>query len=484
MDPSHDASLIMRDQVLAALMEEGIFLSPEAFDFVLGQSDPLGFVRKAVEVMPQMPLVITIQDIRDAYCTSSTRSSCPPPPAPPPVKRGEVKVLKDITGNSTCEGNIIDFARYFNDRFQSIKRILVRRRELVGCVSITKAMQLEREVRCIGIVNEVRTTKNGHKMIEIEDEDGKGLVLITKESPLIDEQVIQDEVIGVVGKVAKKGGMIVANEIVRPDVPITGSMAPSDSSAQIAFLSDIHVGSITFLREKWEHMIKWTKAQAKKEGLGYVLVPGDCVDGIGIFPDQEEELEIEDIFEQYRSLAELLKELPDHIQIIVQPGNHDAVRLAEPQPAFSDEIARLFDSSVLLVGNPCYLEIEGRVILSYHGKSMDDLVNAIQGLTYNHPLEAMREMLRRRHLAPIYGGKTAIAPEKKDHLVIDQVPDIFVTGHVHSAGISDYRGVRLINASTWQDQTSFQRMHNFVPDPAKVPMVHLGTGKCSIKDFS
>lgn len=474
----------MRDQVLAALMEEGVFLSPEAVDFVLGQSDPLGFVRKAVEVMPQMPLVITIQDIRDAYCTSSTRDSCPPPPAPPPVKRGEVKVLKDITGNSTCEGNIIDFARYFNDRFQSIKRILVRRRELVGCVSITKAMQLEREVRCIGIVNEVRTTKNGHKMIELEDEDGKGLVLITKESPLIDEQVIQDEVIGVVGKVAKKGGMVVANEIIRPDVPITGSMAPSDSSAQIAFLSDIHVGSITFLREKWGHMIKWTKTQAKKEGLEYVLVPGDCVDGIGIFPDQEEELEIEDIFEQYRSLAELLKELPDHIQIIVQPGNHDAVRLAEPQPAFSDEIARLFDSSVLLVGNPCYLEIEGRVILSYHGKSMDDLVNAIQGLTYNHPLEAMREMLRRRHLAPIYGGKTAIAPEKKDHLVIDQVPDIFVTGHVHSAGISDYRGVRLINASTWQDQTSFQRMHNFVPDPAKVPMVHLGTGKCSIKDFS
>jgi DNA polymerase II small subunit len=434
--------------------------------------------------MPQMPLVITIQDIREAYCSSPIKDSCPPLPAPAPVKRGEVKILKDITGNSTCEGNIIDFARYFNDRFQSIKRILVRRRELVGCVPITKALQLERDVRCIGIVNEVRTTKNGHKMIELEDEEGKGLVLITKESPLIDEQVIQDEVIGVVGKVAKKGGMIVANEIVRPDVPITGSMEPSDSSAQIAFLSDIHVGSITFLREKWDRMAKWAKTQAKKEGLQYILVPGDCVDGIGIFPDQEEELEIEDIFDQYHLLAELLKELPDNIQIIVQPGNHDAVRLAEPQPAFTDEISRLFDSSVLQVGNPCYLEIEGRIILSYHGKSMDDLVNAIQGLTYNHPLEAMREMLRRRHLAPIYGGKTAIAPEKKDHLVIEQVPDIFVTGHVHSAGISDYRGVRLINASTWQDQTSFQRMHNFVPDPAKVPMVHLGTGKCSIKDFN
>jgi DNA polymerase II small subunit len=474
----------MRELVLAALIEDGIFLSPDAVDFVMGQSDPLSFVRKAVEVMPQMPLVITIQDIRDAYCTSPIGDSCPPPSPTPPVKRGEVKVLKDISGNSTCEGNIIDFARYFNDRFQSIKRILVRRRELVGCVPISKAMQLEREVRIIGIVNDVRTTKNGHKMIELEDEEGKGLVLITKDSPLIDEQVIQDEVIGVVGKVAKKGGMVVANDIIRPDIPVTGSMAHSDSSAQIAFLSDIHVGSITFLKEKWGRMAKWAKTQAKKEGLEYILVPGDCVDGIGIFPDQEEELEIEDIFEQYHQLAELLKDLPDHVQMIVQPGNHDAVRLAEPQPAFTDEIAQLFDSSVLLVGNPCYLEIEGRVVLSYHGKSMDDLVNAIQGLSYNRPLDAMREMLKRRHLAPIYGGKTAIAPEKKDHLVIDQVPDIFVTGHVHSAGISDYRGVRMINASTWQDQTSFQRMHNFVPDPAKVPMVHLGTGKCSIKDFN
>jgi len=465
-------------------MEEGIFLSPEALEFVMGQRDPLSFVRQAVETMPQMPLVITVQDLRDVFCSAPLSEACPPSPPPAPMRRGEVKILKDITGNSTCEGNIIDFARYFNDRFQTIKRILSRRRELGGSMPIVKAMQLEREVRCIGLVNEVRTTKNGHTMIEMEDEEGKGLVFINKESDLKDAHVIQDEVIGVVGKIAKKGGMIVASEIVRPDIPISPGMAFSDSSSQMAFISDIHVGSTTFLGAKWERMVRWARTDAVREGVRYVMIPGDCVDGIGIYPDQEEELEIEDIFEQYRSLAEKLKEIPDGIQLIVQPGNHDAVRLAEPQPAFPEEIARMFDSSVMFVGNPCYLEVEGRVILSYHGKSMDDLVNAIQGLSYNHPLEAMREMLRRRHLAPIYGGKTQLAPEKKDHLVIDQVPDIFVTGHVHGAGVSEYRGVRLINASTWQDQTSFQRMHNFVPDPAKVPVVHLGTGKCIIKDFN
>ena len=99
-------------------------------------------------------------------------------------------------------------------------------------------------------------------------------------------------------------------------------------------------------------------------------------------------------------------------------------------------------------------------------------------------MEVMEAMLKRRHLAPIYGKKTPLAPEKKDYMVIDPVPDIFVTGHVHGAGHSEYRGVKLINASTWQSQTEFQKMHNFNPDPAILPLVHLGTGKVTMKDFN
>ena len=137
----------------------------------------------------------------------------------------------------------------------------------------------------------------------------------------------------------------------------------------------------------------------------------------------------------------------------------------------------MFDSNAILIGNPCYLKIEGRTILSYHGKSFDDLMSSVVGLNYSKPIEAMKEMLKRRHMAPMYGGKTPLAPEPKDMMVIDTIPDIFVTGHVHGAGLSHYKGVRLINASTWQSQTSFQKMHNFTPDPAKLYLVHLGTGE-------
>lgn len=176
--------------------------------------------------------------------------------------------------------------------------------------------------------------------------------------------------------------------------------------------------------------------------------------------------------------------IPKNIKLIMMPGNHDAVRLAEPQPALPADIRSMFDATISFVGNPCYLNIEGRTILAYHGRSMDDFVSNVRNLSHSVPDEIMKEMLRRRHVAPIYGEKTALAPEQKDYLVIDRVPDIFVTGHVHACKLAEYRGIKLVNASAWQSQTSFQRMHNQIPEPAKVPMISLGTGEMWVQDFS
>src|SRR3972149_5967931 len=114
---------------------------------------------------------------------------------------------------------------------------------------------------------------------------------------------------------------------------------------------------------------------------------------------------------------------------------------------------------------------------------MDDFVSALPGRTYAKPLEAMREMLRKRHLAPIYGGKTPIAPEAEDHLIIDAVPDIFVTGHVPPAPGRGHRGGGIVTSSTWQAQTSYQKMHNIEPVPARLPIVDLGTGEAFLKAF-
>ena len=96
----------------------------------------------------------------------------------------------------------------------------------------------------------------------------------------------------------------------------------------------------------------------------------------------------------------------------------------------------------------------------------------------------MKHMLKKHHLAPTYGGHTPIAPEHSDYMIIDQAPDIFVTGHVHLSTIDEYRGVTLINASSWQAQTEYQKMKNFIPDPAKLPIVDLKSRNVTMMDFN
>lgn len=406
----------------------------------------------------------------------------------------QIEILSDVTGNSTCEGAISDFTKYFNDRLAKLKKLLKGRREMVGFVPISRAKAGgQAEVKLVGIVAEVRTTKNGHRLLELEDESGSVNVLApASDSQLLLEAdtVIEDEVIGVICKPPGRGDLLILQKIVRPDVPMQGQARRSPKSAAVAVLSDIHFGSKTFLADDWERFLRWInlewgdsrmKALARK--VKYLVINGDVVDGIGIFPGQEEELAIVDAYDQYQYAGEQLARIRDDVRIFVLPGNHDLVRPAEPQPALPRKYADLFPASVTHVGNPCKISVEGVEFLAYHGRSMDDWITRVAGMKYEYPLKVMEEMVQRRHMVPVYGLRTPIAPEHKDYLAIDTVPDVFITGHVHAAGLGSYRGVTLINASCWQAQTAYQKMHGFQPEPSKVPIVELDTGKPLMIDF-
>jgi DNA polymerase II small subunit len=482
----------MKKRILQLLTEKGVLVDPSAAEALSKLSDPMACVDRILEDVENRPLILSKEDV-DGYsgCVEQETLVKTPPRRPASEELAakkavtpSIRVVKDITGDSTCVGDIIDFTKLFNDRYTSIKRILAKRRELAGIIPISKAKKVQRDVRLVGILNDTRTTKNGHTLLEIEDETDKIQVLVMKGPRKAGDGFIKDEVLGISGSFSKDGEIVIAKEIIRPDVPMNSTMARNGSDSVLAFVSDIHVGSDTFLPNEWKRFMEWLQKDPSAKDIRYMMMPGDLVDGIGIYPGQEDELLIEDVFAQYSELSEMVKAIPDWIKVVMMPGNHDAVRLAEPQPALSKDVQDMFDSNIMFVGNPCYLDLEGRLVLAYHGRSMDDYIKNVPGLDYAHPLEAMREMLRRRHMAPVYGERTALAPEKKDYLVIDQVPNIFVTGHVHKCGVAEYRGIKLVNASAWQSQTEFQRMHNQVPDPAKVPMIHLGTGEMWIEDFS
>lgn len=400
----------------------------------------------------------------------------------------EIKVHYDITGNSVTEGKMSDINSCFSDRLEKIRKMIIANsnlpkppQEIARLNSEYSRYQgYENTVVAIGLVNEPRYTKNGHLMWGIEDETGEMTCLLTKrqgddrdraQEMILESGLMPDDVLGVSGSFSQTGDVFYVSDLFFP-LKQKHQKSSSEHGVSVAFLSDIHVGSKTFLEVQWHKMVRWFNTDPLAKTIKYLILSGDCVDGVGIYPGQDKELAIPDLYGQYTEFARLLELLPEWVECVMLPGNHDAVRPAEPQPTFEKDIQQDYNSTTF-VGNPCDFSLNGVRVLSYHGKSIDDFVAGLRTVTYSDPVEAMRQMLRRRHLAPQWGGKTPLSPEPEDGLVINEVPDIFVTGHVHGHACVDFKGTTLICSSTWQDQTSYQRMLGFQPKPCMLTIVNL-----------
>ncbi len=401
-------------------------------------------------------------------------------------RKDEIKILKDVTGKSACRGTIEDFVAHFNSRFEKISSIL---RNRVKAIPISSLSKIKAEtVEIVGFVNSVRELNENRAMIEIEDRTGRARVYAEGKVKEQAMELFGDEVIGITGRPA--GRSIIAERIVFPEVPMNGN-GKSRKNFSVVFISDIHFGSNTFLHDSWDKFVSWVNCESGNrklddiaESVRYIFVAGDVVDGIGVYPDQDKELEIDDINRQYEFAAEQFDRIRKEVKIIISPGNHDAVRQAEPQPALPKEFSDLFSNNAIHVGNPSYIDVEGVKVLMYHGRSLDDIISKVSRLRYEKPQNAMIELLKRRHLAPLYGERSPIAPEKDDYLVIDDVPDVVHSGHVHTYGTAFYRGVLLVNSSTWQSQTEFQKKVNLNPMPGYVAVYQPGGNLFRLKFYS
>ncbi|KKK42353.1 hypothetical protein LCGC14_0604410 [marine sediment metagenome] len=408
----------------------------------------------------------------------------------------QFEILKDPTGKIYTNGGYNDFYDLTINKFRRLQKLIRKRPEVQNFDNISNILRLsnQAEVSLVGLVNNYRKTKNGNFFLTLEDLTGLINVIIredveNQDNTKLAEKTIGDQMVYIKGTYRPgeqgKKGIIFVNYITKIDIPQDYNPNKSDDPLSIALISDIHIGSKEFVEKLWNRFINFlrgkigNKNQRERAGrIKYIIINGDLVDGIGIYPSQKNDLKIIDIYNQFNMASKLLSEIPDYIKIFYSSGNHDPVRVAIPRPAVPKKYSSgLIDIGVTCIGNPSIIKTHNVNTLVFHGDSILDLNMLIPTLQNNKAAECMKEFLKCRHMAPTFGKKTQIAPLNRDWLVIDKIPDIFHTGHIHINDMGVYNNITLVNSGCFQSQTDFMKSLGIIPTPGILSTIELDTLK-------
>lgn len=481
-------------EILLGMVEKGVLVSPELFEKHIDEETLKEISKKDMDYLDEK----FIKEFQEEKKTNKQQNKQQNEP--------KIRIIQSYNVPPK-KRNFQDFVSLFNNRYTNISQMLKNRQELTGITSISrlKTKNQNDKATIIGMVLEKATTKNNNIVLTVEDPTGKTNVVIinnekNKEIYDLALDISLDEVIGITGSWVNTA--IFPDKITFPDIPLSKELKKQKEEEYMAIIGDTHFGSKVFMKEEFEKFIEWIQAKSGNEEqknivkkIKYLILPGDIVEGVGIYPSQEEDLEIIDIQEQYEEASRCLKMIPEHIEIIAMSGNHDAGRLSEPQETpFKDMAKALWNmQNVTLVSNPAYVnigktnEFPGFDLLLYHGGSLiyySDNVPSIRAAGGQKRSDLiMKYLLQRRHLAPAHGSTLYLPDSEKDYLLIDLVPDFFITGHIHRSSVANYRNVTMINASCWTETTDDQIKRGLEPLPGRVILVNLKTRQVKLINF-
>lgn len=487
-----NSSEIGAAEIVNRVLSEGLFINRAALDLLRKSNTKEAYekmISKAITMTKEEKSnTVEVKHVLAAMSISQGEVAEPVQASRVPLGRemdSEVELIYNPPDRMPVSDSVESRTQYFQNRLRKLERILRSRPDYSSPVPIGEISRSSSQAPFKAIV--MITKKEGRRLV-VEDLEGSATVMLPRKSdPELEEKfacLIEDMVVGL--ELRRFQDTILINDIVLPDVPDTPIQKTKDPIVTI-LLSDLHVGSTFFLEKQFALLTEWMSgsrgtaySREIANSVKYVVVAGDIVDGVFVYPKQEEELKIVNLEEQYGEAQRALLKVPDYIHMVIGPGNHDVVRDAIPQPPIPKDLMRELVTdrgNVTMVGNPAQMLLHGVRFLVYHGQSLEDIAASVPSIEYSKPHEGMRFLLRARHLAPAYGKNTQICAEGEDDLAISMKPDVFHAGHVHVAGICSYRGTQIVNSGTWQGLTPFQSNLRIQPTTAQLGVHFMKEGR-------
>ncbi|MEM2119370.1 MAG: hypothetical protein QW840_04530, partial [Candidatus Bathyarchaeia archaeon] len=228
----------------------------------------------------------------------------------------KISVIENPGEKNGSNGTLEDYLECFRDRFRRMEKILRQRIDVKSAASTIDALKASpnTNLKIIGMITEKRNLQKRTILI-VEDLQASITALVpqnaTEELHKKAQTLLLDQVVCLCVR-KTRGTLFIVEDIILPEI---GQKPQHKAPIPVyaALTSDLHIGSTKFHREAFNRFILWLNGKYGNEQMReiashvkYVLVAGDIVDGIGIYPNQIRELGIKDIYKQYRLAAKFI----------------------------------------------------------------------------------------------------------------------------------------------------------------------------------
>lgn len=393
-----------REDIVKTFLDKGFQLDPKSLEFFLKNADKITtFFAESDKIKPK-PAIITIDFLSRLFKKQE-------------VKQG-IGVIRDFIPRKrkTKEGkfSVEDHAHFFNNRYDRLRGILTGRTSLSNLLSINKITQRTKKFSIVAMVTSI--DRQGSSLV-VEDKTGQLTVNFLKELSDDFNQIVCDEVVGLVCESSVSG--FNARRIIWPDVPLKRSVKRAKEDVHCLFISDLHMDSKKFNKDSYKKFMEWLERTKTKFDKFYIFILGD-------------------VSTKMQDIKKFFSTLPPNSRKIYLNGEID------PE---TGEV----NSNVIKISSPSIINVEGTTFLLLHGNLLANYADVWGDAS---PEQIMVNLLRKRNLNPTIDFTKTIYDE--DPFILDVIPDVFACGHFHRPGALNYKGTTIIsNGSFISDPTFF-----------------------------
>lgn len=382
-----------KKDIVTRFLKEGRQLGASALDYFMTNPEKIGEFLLVSQDIEQYP-IITLDLIQKALKEES-----------------DVKIIKKFFISREKEKiSISDYSNMLMEYYDAKKRLLMSRVDDTKLLSINKT-QKQRAFVMICMVKEKDYIERSASV-----EDPTGMIAVYFENAAGFENLLENDVVALSCVSSAEG--IKVKQVIWPDVALKRSINKTKDKICCLFISDFHMDSKSFSKERYEKFVNHVENINKKTNHGtmYVFILG------GISQRKED-------------VERLFSTLPKNSFKIFLRSNKDATTENR--------------NGLLISSSPMLVQIENIKFLLCRG---DELYHYKKASKVSGT-DVMINILKRRDLR-FFGEDAELFFPTKNSLV-SQVPDIFASGGFLSPNTINYKGVTVVTTGSLEQNPVF-----------------------------